>query len=475
MKRVAYLFALVLLTASCGNSKPANEKASTEATAPVTPTIKALALRPGTLEARISYPGDASLSFALYVPSNYVANKKAPVLVLFDPHGDGSYPLNMYKSLADRYGYLLVGSNDSKNGNDRDLTARIISQTLISIYQLLPVDSQRIYAGGFSGGGRVAAMMAMGPNNIQGLVTCGAGFPANMWTSSPPSIVLGIAGNKDPNLNEVVKFVPADERLRTRYQLVRTETKHEWPLVKDFEKVFFAFETFAIRDHLPLSADPKPLAEKINSTLEKEYSQHMAKGNYLAAAGDEEALIKDLEGIEDNMMGVKQRYTLLTADKRFLKAQADDKSLFIEEQQRTQLFMQAFGKMDTTWWMQQMNDLFKEVKANPNAARSDMLVRITGNLSLGCYMNLSKSIAGGNNDTTRYLSAVYRFVDPENSEAWYMSAVIAARDNANDKAISLLKKAIDKGYSDKNRILADPAFSTLNTSPAFSQLLSQLK
>ena len=247
------------------------------------------------------------------------------------------------------------------------------------------------------------------------------------------------------------------------------------PTLKDFEKVFFAFETFAIRDHLHLATTSKTLIEKINSTFEKEYSNHMSKGQYLSAAGDEESLVKDLEGIEDNMMGVKQRYTLLQSDKRYQKALADDKSLFAEEQQRTQLFMQAFGKMDTTWWQQQMNDLYKEVKTNPSAPKSDMLVRITGSLSLGCYMNLNKTIAGGNNETNRYISVVYRAVDPDNSEAWYLAAVIAARDTYNDQALSYLKKAVEKGFTDKDRMISDPAFTSIHSSVAFTQLVTQIK
>ena len=230
IKRAVRIIAIVSVITSCGNSKPTSENKEVtptpEAATPVS-AVKRIELKPGVLVSKINYPGDPTLSFAIYTPANSSSGKKMPVLVLFDPHGDGTYPLNLYKSLADKYGYILVGSNDSKNGNEKEVTAHIIEQTISSIYSLLPIDSQRIYVGGFSGGGRVAAMMALGPNAIQGLVTCGAGFPASMWTAAPPTIVIGMAGNKDPNLSEVVNFIPADNRLTGRYQLIRTDSKHE--------------------------------------------------------------------------------------------------------------------------------------------------------------------------------------------------------------------------------------------------------
>src|ERR1017187_4246613 len=60
---------------------------------------------------------DSTQSYALYIPAK--ANKSAlPIIYFFDAHGDGALPLKKYKSLADAYGFILIGSNSSKNGND---------------------------------------------------------------------------------------------------------------------------------------------------------------------------------------------------------------------------------------------------------------------------------------------------------------------------------------------------------------------
>jgi len=54
---------------------------------------------------------DASQSYALYIPMRG-KNESLPVIYFFDPHGNGSFPLNKYKSLAERYGFIFIGSKN---------------------------------------------------------------------------------------------------------------------------------------------------------------------------------------------------------------------------------------------------------------------------------------------------------------------------------------------------------------------------
>ena len=70
----------------------------------------------GVLMARIKCKSDTSLTYALYLPKRYTSFERSPVIFLFDPHGDGSLPIEKYKELAEKYGYILAGSNTSKNG-----------------------------------------------------------------------------------------------------------------------------------------------------------------------------------------------------------------------------------------------------------------------------------------------------------------------------------------------------------------------
>ena len=78
----------------------------------------------GKLIKNITCNKDASQSYALYIPITK-GNHTLPVIYFFDPHGDGNFPLTKYISLADKYGFILIGSNNSKNGNDYSMAENI--------------------------------------------------------------------------------------------------------------------------------------------------------------------------------------------------------------------------------------------------------------------------------------------------------------------------------------------------------------
>ena len=59
---------------------------------------------------------DASQSYALYVPSNYSPDRKWSVLVAFHPAARGRAMVEKYAAAAEQYGYIVAGSNNSRNG-----------------------------------------------------------------------------------------------------------------------------------------------------------------------------------------------------------------------------------------------------------------------------------------------------------------------------------------------------------------------
>src|SRR5579864_1138304 len=67
---------------------------------------------------------DPTQSYAVFIPAKG-GKEELPVIYFFDPHANGSLPLYKYRFLADTYGFILVGSNNSKNGNDWPLTDNI--------------------------------------------------------------------------------------------------------------------------------------------------------------------------------------------------------------------------------------------------------------------------------------------------------------------------------------------------------------
>ena len=118
------------------------------------------ALSPGVLIPRQTCVAKPDQSYALYLPSHYVAGKRWPIVYAFDPDGRGNIPVELMQAAAERYGYIVVGSNNSRNGSwkvETDAAQAMLEDT----HARLAIDDRRIYFAGFSGGARVAA--ATGP------------------------------------------------------------------------------------------------------------------------------------------------------------------------------------------------------------------------------------------------------------------------------------------------------------------------
>jgi len=117
-------------------------------------------LQPGNIIKRVVCNNSLDQSYALYLPSTYSPARKWPLLAAFDPGARGSVPLEHFKQAAERYGYIVCGSNNSRNG-PMAVSADAAYAMLGDVVNRFPIDEKRVYLTGFSGGARVATTIAM--------------------------------------------------------------------------------------------------------------------------------------------------------------------------------------------------------------------------------------------------------------------------------------------------------------------------
>src|SRR5438445_3048101 len=107
----------------------------------------------------VTCAADSTQSYALYLPSTYTTAKPWPIIYFFDPGGRGRRPIELYKDLAEKYGFVLAASNNSKNfAPDESKSVNAIWQ---DTHRRFPLDVHLTYVSGFSGGARVAGLMAL--------------------------------------------------------------------------------------------------------------------------------------------------------------------------------------------------------------------------------------------------------------------------------------------------------------------------
>ena len=181
----------------------------------------------GRLLEKVICEADESQSYALYVPSNYTADKEWPVLFCFDASARGLMPVDRLRVAAEKYGYLVAGSLTSRNGPWA--ANSIAAQAMVKdVSTHFPIDPRRIYTTGVSGGARVATALALS-GLAKGVIACSGGFPVpDAVPRQVPFAFFGTTGVEDFNYWEMRHL---DEELEARYaehRLVIFDGGHEW-------------------------------------------------------------------------------------------------------------------------------------------------------------------------------------------------------------------------------------------------------
>jgi hypothetical protein len=70
----------------------------------------------GTIVPVVVTMAEPDQTYALYLPSSCDARRTWPAIFAFDPAARGQLPLECFRESAEKYGYIVVGSNISRNG-----------------------------------------------------------------------------------------------------------------------------------------------------------------------------------------------------------------------------------------------------------------------------------------------------------------------------------------------------------------------
>ncbi len=400
---------------------------------------------------------DPSQTYALYVPAkgNSIA---MPVAYCFDPHGAGVLPVRKYKALADAYGFILVGSNNSKNGNDWASTETIWQALSADTRSRLKIDSRRVYTIGFSGGAKVAGYIAIQHPGIAGVIAGGAALPEGVSAGDFSFSFTAIAGQGDMNLTELVGVSDALNKTHTRHRLILFDGKHEWAPVNTMGLAFAGLQFDAMRAGVIPKDRPAITLYVANS--KKRLRAYQMTTQLIKAAQVCSLSIADLDGISPQVNWFRSQAASLAKNPAYLGQLQDQQNLLATEQNTKAEFMQHFQQPDDTYWTSTIHDL--EAKSAGHTAMQQMYQRLLAYLSLAFYSMSNHLIASGDNVQARRFVDLYKLADPTNSEAWYFSAVLNARDGKTPETEADLVKAARYGFHDKARIAQQSEFQQLN-------------
>jgi predicted esterase len=252
----------------------------------------------GTVIPKVTCSADPTQTYALYLPSGFSTSRKWPIIYLFDPFARGEVAVEVVRAAAEKFGYMVAASNNSKNGpmgRSREAATAIWQDT----QQRLPVDAKRRYAAGLSGGARVAASIGLGCGDcVAGVIANAAGFPTG--TTPPPDMkfaYFAAVGDADFNFAEFVELRRELDAANARYRIRIFEGSHGWaPAAVWLEALNWVDIQAMASGNLP--RDEARIAQTLKDTLARAQA-YESNHDVLAAFREYQSAVRDFSGLAD--------------------------------------------------------------------------------------------------------------------------------------------------------------------------------
>ena len=433
----------------------------------------------GKVHEHISCSANTLFTYALYLPSacnnrfdKSTVQKRFPVILAFDPHGDGSLPVKRFSSLAEKYGFILVGSNDSRNMQSPEESVAIVQAMFEEIENRLPIDTSDIVVMGFSGGSRVATATAIYRPVVRGVIGCGAGFPSGVQPLNYKFDYFGIVGLGDFNLSEMVALDKTLARMDFRHFILEFDGIHGWPGKPEIEKAWTWHLFNSMKDGRLKKSDS--LIRVFSETMSADYDSLVKQGRLLYARQNLALAISCLDGLID-LSPLRSKLTSLETSGEYKGAIKEFDDVLGREQKEQQMLSDALYSKDLKWWKARL-EKYRDNK-NPRLSPDDTLMnhRLLAFLGLFCYSNANALLKQNNIEQTKLVIGVYTMVEPENPEPYYMMAVLSARVNDTVQTVSYLKRAFDNGFRDKARTQAQPEFGIIRNNTTYFNLIKRMQ
>jgi hypothetical protein len=206
-------------------------------------------------------------SYAVYLPKQYKREVPSAIVFIFDPGGRGKVGIEPFVLAAETYKYILVCSNNSKNG-PTDVNLEIANRLFESVSTEYNLNPSELYISGFSGGARLASSIAVNSVAFQGVIACGASFnEMDKFSLQDASFsYVGMVGDKDMNYQEMIKNEEWLNKMMVKNTLFISHQTHTWPSQKEMLRAF---------DWLEIQAFKNIIRKSNVATIKKIYDENL--------------------------------------------------------------------------------------------------------------------------------------------------------------------------------------------------------
>lgn len=454
---------------------------------PASPQTAAAPLAAGRLLENIVTAADATQSYALYLPKAYTPARRWPIIYAFDPAGRGNRPVELYKDIAEKYGFILAGSNNSRNFSAGDN-----SKSLNAIWQdthiRLALDERRTCTTGFSGGARVAGSMALScvPCQIAGVMAHGAGYPNSNHPSAKDkdkskTLYFLAVGDEDFNWPEVITVRREREEQALPYRVRAYPGLHQWAPPEVMEE---AVEWMILKSMQAGNQAPDPaFVDQFFLRIKTEAGDADRRGDVIAQLNAYRALASDFSGLKDvaeyeaKLAALKKSPSLKSALRKEQDQILDQQSLQAEIEPKLRALEDGAAE-DSVALRHEIEQSMSRLKDQGARSKDDTKRKIALRAFRGLWVEGIE--AGQMEFQSRHFEkaeACFQLMTTLSDDPWPALLLAETRTAMGNKkqAIKDVREAIRRGLKNAEVLEQDSNLRDLQADPEFQKIVEGLK
>jgi dienelactone hydrolase len=258
------------------------------------------------------------------------------VIFAFDPGARGRVGVERFQAAAEKYGYIVAGSLNSRNGpwEPSVMAARAMMGDLERRFS---IDPKRMYTAGQSGGARVAMQIALDSSEIAGVFASSAGFPDDV----PKTVPFAIFGKTAADDFNYLELRALDRVVATPHRVVITDGGHAWMSSEVAIEAVEWMEVQAIKSGRR-PRDQQLLDRVFDARLADVNAQKDGLKKLLAL----DSLVADFQGLSD-VSKLAERAAALRNQQDVKRDIAEDRLAEQREAKQTNEIYELRGKLDS--------------------------------------------------------------------------------------------------------------------------------
>ncbi len=402
-------------------------------------------------------------TYAVYLPLNYSTEKKWPIIYFFDPVARGIVPIKKYEHVAEKLGYIIVCTNNSRNGPLIE-SFEAADAVFLDTQSRFSIDTEKVYTSGFSGGSRVALALAVLSDQVSAVIGVGATeslLPGCYINEKKAFVYAGLVGILDKNYAEHKEYKSKLDKLQMGNILITSRLDHQWADASDME--------LAIRwiEHIHLNNEDTLFQKLLMRKVTQSSDSIPLVDKYELIQSVESKMLKDMIGIDKKAYRPsKKRQVELLMKESMVRDHLFD-SIGV------QLSAIELDKNTLEWIQEQSRDI--------NLHRTESLVMEERMM----YHRLFYSVFGvafeqarlalAQNDFKRALNGmeIFEYITENYAISNFWKAKIYSRLDDPESMLLCIEKMFENGFNQKNRMLSDPDFQSIRNHVRFQELVKK--